>query len=191
MDDTLFKADSPLNFCNNFLFFFHMCLENQIQLMQPEIDLLIVLFLHRFHWLEGMIGPKRCLTTKLHEYHQRLHAEPNQIFEGLYLIRPKENCIAKSRPLWEHHSKNAKYQEHMSTYAELSKSSSNFLTRLSKQEETKPSDPIAAPKLSIPSTQFLLIKVSTFVMLSIDHSSHSFLCFKPNFSPDSERILTL
>ena len=64
-------------------------------------------------FLEGMLGPKRCLTTKLQEYLQRLHAEPNQIFERFYLIRPKENCIAKSRPFWEQQGKNAKYQEHI------------------------------------------------------------------------------
>ena len=64
-----------------------------------------------------------------------------------------------------------------------------FLTRLSKQEETIASDPIAAPKISISSTQFLLIKLSTFVMPSIDHSSQLFfLSSEPNFSPDSERI---
>ena len=76
-----------------------------------------------------------------------------------------------------------------STYAKLYRRSSNFLTHLSKQEETKASDPIAAPKISIPFTQFLLIKLSTFFMPSIDHSSHlSFLSSKPNSSPDSERI---
>ena len=140
-----------------------------------------------------MLGPRRCRTTKLQEYFQRLHAEPNQIFEGFYLIRLNENCIAKSRPFWEHQGKNAKYQEHIEDRLhmlnKMSRSSSIFLTRLSKQEETKASDPIAAPKISIPSTQFLLIKLSILVMLSIDPSSHlSFLSSKPNVSSDSERI---
>ena len=68
-------------------------IEKQIQRMQPELDLLIVLFLHWFFLLESMLGPKWCLTTKLQEYLQRLHAEPNQVFKEFYLIRPKENCM--------------------------------------------------------------------------------------------------
>ena len=59
-----------------------------------------------------MLGIMRCLTSKLQEYLQKLHAEPNQIFEELYLIRPKEYCIAKSRQFWENQDKNAKHQEH-------------------------------------------------------------------------------
>ena len=71
----------------------------------------------------------------------------------------------------------------------MSRSSSNFVTRFYKQEETKASDPVAAPKTSIHSTQFFLIKLSTFVMLSVDHSSNlSFPSSKPHFSPDFARI---
>ena len=76
-----------------------------------------------------------------------------------------------------------------STYAKWYRRSHKCLTRISKQKQPKASDTIATPNISIPSTQFLLIKLSIFVMLSIDHSPHlSFLGSKPNFLPDSARI---
>ena len=71
----------------------------------------------------------------------------------------------------------------------MSRSSSTFLTLLSKKDETKASSPISTPKISFLSTKLLLIRLSTFVLLSIDHSSHlSFMSSKPKFSPVSQKI---
>ena len=62
--------------------------EKRRQRMQPEFDLLNVLFLHQFYSLGGKLGPKRYLTSKLGEYIQRLHAEPSRIlFDFIWFVR--------------------------------------------------------------------------------------------------------
>ena len=51
------------------------------QRKQPELDLLMILFLHRFCWLGGMFNPRKYLTSKLPKVIQKLQAEPTRISE--------------------------------------------------------------------------------------------------------------